>query len=146
MSLRRGVLIRILALLQRKMSIETKNRTLKCFKWHNLTVRAMNNVAVLTEDGAFALFFGPHPGGFDSWRVPTPENLPSKAKKMLMPGGQLGVGAGRWWNWLMHYVMSRWWGLKRIPSSRSRDIQKSAKIKKNWNKAALRQLVHEKTG
>ena len=33
-----------------------------------------------------ALFFRPHPGGFDSSRVPTPGNLPSK--KMLMPGGQ----------------------------------------------------------
>ena len=38
-------------------------------------------VAVLTEDGAFALFFRPHPGGSDSSRVPTPGNLPSKAKK-----------------------------------------------------------------
>ena len=36
------------------------------------------NVAVLTEDGAFALFFRPHPRGFDSLRVPTPGNLPSK--------------------------------------------------------------------
>ena len=45
----------------------------------------MKNVAVLTEDGAF-----------DSSRVPTPGNLPSKAKKMLMPGGQPGgaLGAG----------------------------------------------------
>ena len=47
----------------------------------------MKNVAALTEDGAFALFFCPHPGGFDSSRVPTSKNLPSKAKKkMLMPG------------------------------------------------------------
>ena len=52
----------------------------------------MKNVAVLTEDGAFALFFRPHPGGFDSSRVPTPGNLPSKAKKVLMPGGQPGEG------------------------------------------------------
>ena len=81
MSSRREVLIRILALLQRKTLIETKNRTLKCLKWHYLTVRSMKNVAVLTEDGAFALFFRPHPGGFDSSRVPTPRNLPSKAKK-----------------------------------------------------------------
>ena len=45
---------------------------------------------------AFALFFRPHPGGFDSSRVPTLGNLPSKAKKMLMPGGQPGgvLGAG----------------------------------------------------
>ena len=43
----------------------------------------MKNVAVLTEDGAFALFFRPHLGGFDSSRVPIPipANLPSKAKK-----------------------------------------------------------------
>ena len=87
------VLIKILALLQRKTLIETKNRTLKCLKWHYSTVRLMKTVGVLTEDGAFALFFRPHGGGFDSSRVPTPGNLPSKAKKMLMPGG-----AGRGWN------------------------------------------------
>ena len=61
----------------------------------------MKNVAVLTEDRAFALFCRPHPGGFDSSRVPSPGNLPSKAKKMLMPGGQPGGGggaAGRRWN------------------------------------------------
>ena len=59
----------------------------------------MKNVVALTEDGALALFFRPHPGGFDSSRVPTPGNLPSKAKQMLMPGGQPerrgGGGAGR---------------------------------------------------
>ena len=43
------------------------------------------------------LFFRPHPRGFDSSRVPTPGNLPSKAKKMLMPGGQPGVGGGGGW-------------------------------------------------
>ena len=94
MSLRREVLIRIIALLQRKTLIETKNRTLKCLKRHYSTVRSMKNVAVLTEDGAFALLFRPHPGGFDSSRVPTPGNLPSKAKKMLMPWGQPGGGLG----------------------------------------------------
>ena len=91
MSSRREVLIRILALLQRKTLIETKNRTLK---WHYWTVRSIKNVALLTEDGAFALFFRPHPGGFASSRVPTPGNLPSKAKKMLIPGGQPGGGLG----------------------------------------------------
>ena len=95
MSPRREVLIRI-ALLQRKTLIETKNRTLKCLKWHYLTVRSMKNVAVLTEDGAFAVFFRPHPGGFDSSRVPSHGNLPSKAKKMLMTGGQSGGGG---WGW-----------------------------------------------
>ena len=80
MSSRRQVLIRI-ALLQRKTLIETKNRSLKCLKWNYSTVRSMKNVAVLTEDGAFALFFRPHPEVFDSSRVPTSGNLPSKAKK-----------------------------------------------------------------
>ena len=53
----------------------------------------MKNVAVLTEDGAFALFFRPRRGGFDSSRVPTtPGTFPSKAKKIQMPGCQcLGV-------------------------------------------------------
>ena len=54
----------------------------------------MKNVAVLMEDGAFALFSCPHPRGFDSSRVSTPGNLPSKAKKMLMPGAQPGGGGG----------------------------------------------------
>ena len=65
-------------------------------------MRSMKNVAVLTEDGVFALFFRSHPGGFDSSRVPTPGNLSSRAKKMLMPGGHPGRGgggeAGRRWN------------------------------------------------
>ena len=43
--------------------------------------KCKGGVAVLTEDGAFAAFFRPHPGGFKSSRVPTPGNLPSKAKK-----------------------------------------------------------------
>ena len=94
MSSRHGVLIRI-ALLQRKSLIETKNRILKCMKWSYSTVRSMKNVAVLTEDGAFALFFRPHPGGFDSSRVPTPGNWPCKAENMLLPGGQPGEGGGR---------------------------------------------------
>ena len=96
MSSWREVLIRILALLQRKTLIEAKNRTLKCLKWHYLTVQSMKNIAFLTEDGAFALFFRPHTGGFDSSRVPTPGNLPSKAKKIIMPLGQPegGLGAG----------------------------------------------------
>ena len=59
-------------------------------------MRSIKNVALLTEDGAFALVFLPHPGGFASSRVPTPGNLPSMAKKMLIPGGQPGGGAGGW--------------------------------------------------
>ena len=79
----REVLIRIIALLQRKTLIETKNRTLKCLKRHYSTVRSMKNVAVLTEDGVFVLFFRPHPGGFNSSRVPTPGNLPRQKKNAV---------------------------------------------------------------
>ena len=94
MSSRREVLVRILALLQRKTLIETKSRTLKCLKWHYSTVRSMKNVAALTEDGAFALFFRPHPGGFDSSRVPTPGNSP-RQKNTNARGSARGVlGAG----------------------------------------------------
>ena len=96
MSSRREVLIRILALLQRKTLIETKNRTLKCLKWHYLTVQSMKNVAVLTEDGAFALFFHPHPRGFDSSRVSTPGNLLDQGKKNCQYRGS--GGTGRSWN------------------------------------------------
>ena len=52
-------------------------------------MRSLNNVAALTEEGAFALFFGPHPGGFDSSRICHP-----RQKKMLMPEGQPGGGGG----------------------------------------------------
>ena len=100
MSSQREVLIRILALWQRKTLLETKNRTLKCLKRHYSTVQSMKNVAVLTEDGAFALCFRPHPGEFDRSRVPTPGNLPSKARKMLMPGVQPGNGGGGGRGWL----------------------------------------------
>ena len=54
----------------------------------------MKNVAVLTEDWAFALLFRLQPGGFDSSRVPTPGNLPSKAKKKGGAGGAAGGGGG----------------------------------------------------
>ena len=39
--------------------------------------------------------FSSSPQGIDSARVSTPQNLPSKAKQMLMPGGQPGGGGGR---------------------------------------------------
>ena len=48
---------------------------------------SVKNVAVFTKDGAFALFFRPHPGGFDSSRDPTAGNLPFQAKKMANARG-----------------------------------------------------------
>ena len=56
----------------------------------------MKNIAALTEDGAFALFFRPHQGGFDSLRVSTPGNLPSKAKNANARGGWMGAAGIDW--------------------------------------------------
>ena len=93
----RKVLI-IMALLQRKTLTDIKNRTLNYFKWHFSTARrSMKTTTMLIEDGAFALFFRPHRGAFGSLSFPTPENLPSDAKKLLMPVDLPG-GHGRTWN------------------------------------------------
>ena len=63
-------------------------------KWHYSTVRSTKNVAALMEYGAFALFFCPRPGRFDSSRVPTYGNLPSKVKKNADARGSARVGLG----------------------------------------------------
>ena len=47
----------------------------------------MKNVAALTEDGAFALFVRPHPGGFDSSGVPTPREFAIQGKKIANARG-----------------------------------------------------------
>ena len=60
----------------------------------------MKNVAALTEDGAFALFFPSPPLGIWQLKSPHPREFAIQGKKMLMPGGQPrgGGGAGRRWN------------------------------------------------
>ena len=40
----------------------------------------MTTTTVWIEDGAFALFFRPHRGAFDSSSVPAPGNFPSNKK------------------------------------------------------------------
>ena len=54
-------------------------------KRHYSTVQAMKNVAVLTEDGAFALFFRPHPGGFA-----IQGKIIANARGYARGGGELG--------------------------------------------------------
>ena len=57
----------------------------------------LKNVAALTEDGAFALFFCPHPGDLTAQESPSPGICHPKQKKMLMPGisrGREGGGLG----------------------------------------------------
>ena len=83
MSLWREVLSGILA----------KNRTLKCLKWHYLTVQSLKNVAVVTEDGTFALFLRPPPlGGLTAQESPSPREFAIQGEKMLMPRGQPAAG------------------------------------------------------
>ena len=91
MSSRREVLIRILALLQRKTLIAKKNRTLK---WHSLTVRSMKNVELLTEDGAFALFFRPHLGDLTAQESPPPGICHPRQRKCNARGSARGGGGG----------------------------------------------------
>ena len=63
--------------------------------------RATNEKCCSVEGGRwiYPLFSSP-PWGSHSSRLPTPGNLPSKAKKNVNARG----GAGRSWNWLMHNV------------------------------------------
>ena len=71
MSLRREVLIRIIALLQRKTLTETKNRTLKCLKRHYSTVRSMKKCcSVDGERGICPLFSSPARG---IWQLKSPQ-------------------------------------------------------------------------
>ena len=58
----------------------------------------MKNVAVLTENGAFALFFRPHSAGFDSSRVPTPGICHPRQKNANARGSARGGrgGGGGW--------------------------------------------------
>ena len=57
----------------------------------------LKNVAVLTEDGAFALFFVPIPGDLTAQESPPSGICHPRQKKMLMPGisrGREGGGLG----------------------------------------------------
>ena len=76
----------------------------------------MKNFAVLTEDGAFALFFfDPTPGDLTAQKSPPHGICNPMQKKMPMPGGQprggvLGAGGIDWciileWN-IFHRVDS----------------------------------------
>ena len=70
--------------------------------------RAINKKCCSVDEGrGISPLFSSPIGGFDSSRVPTPGNLPSKAKKMLMPRGQPGEGAGRSWNCRIFLISSK---------------------------------------
>ena len=65
-------------------------------------MRSMKNVAVFTEDGAFALFFSSPPRGIWQLKSPHPREFAIQGKKNANDRGSARGGAGRSWNWLMH--------------------------------------------
>ena len=93
-SSRREVLIRILALLQSRTLIETKNSTLKCLNLPYSTVRSMKNVAVLTENVEFALFFFPTPGDLTAEESLPPGICHSRQKNGNARAGGQPKGGG----------------------------------------------------
>ena len=96
MSLRREVLNRIIALLQRKTLIETKNRTLKMHKTAPFDC-AINEECCSVDGGRGHLpsFFVPTPGDLTAQESPTRGICcPRQKKKKLMHGGQPGAGLG----------------------------------------------------
>ena len=54
----------------------------------------MKNVAVLTEDEAFALFSRPYPGGFDSSKRPHLREFAIQGKKNANARGSARGGGG----------------------------------------------------
>ena len=99
----RGVIIRILALLQSKTLIETKNRTLKCLKWHYLTVRSIKKCCIVDGGRAICPLFSSPPRGIWQFMSPHPREFAIQGKKSANPRGSAGGGgrgvAGRGWNW-----------------------------------------------
>ena len=55
-------------------------------------MRAIKDVAVVTEDGTFALFFPSPPRGIWQLKSPHPREFAVQGKKMLMPGISPGGG------------------------------------------------------
>ena len=108
MSSRREVFIRILALLQRKTLIETKNLTLKYLKWHVWLCDQWKMLQCWRRTGHLPSFFVPTPGDLTVQESPPQKFADPRQKKMLMPRGSApGEGAGGGgarcrWNWLMH--------------------------------------------
>ena len=76
--------------------IETKNRTLKYLKRDHSAVRSIKNVAVLTEDEAFALFFRPHPGNLTAQESPPPGICHPRQKNANTRAREGGGGGGSW--------------------------------------------------
>ena len=102
MSLRREVLITIIALLQRKTLTETKKMDIKMLKTA-LFDYVINEkcCSVYGGRGIFPLFSSP-PRRIWRLKSPRPREFAIQGKKNANARGSARGGAGRSWNWLMH--------------------------------------------
>ena len=101
MSSRREVLIRILALLQRRTLIKPKKSHFKMLKTAPFDC-AINKKCCSVDGGrGICPLFSCLPRGIWQLKSPHPREFAIQGKKMLMPGGSAWEGAGRRWNWLM---------------------------------------------
>ena len=95
MSSRREVLIRILALLQRKTLIETKSH-IKMLKTAQFDC-AINEKCCSVDGGrGICPLFSSPPQGFWQLKSPHTREFTIQGKTILMPGGQPGRGGGGW--------------------------------------------------
>ena len=110
MSSRREDLIRILALLQRKTSIEKKSH-IKMLKMALFDCASnKKRLQFWWRTVHLPSFFVPTPGGLTAQESPPPGIFhPRQKKMMLMPGGQPGgEEAGRRWNFRWNWLMHKW--------------------------------------
>ena len=109
MLLWREILIRIMEL-QRNTLIERKNRTLKCLKRQYSTVRSVENVAVLMEDGICPLFFVPTQGDLTAQESPPPGIYHPRPKWWGGGGGGGGGATGvffcEFWTWPRGFTLT----------------------------------------
>ena len=98
MSSRREVLIRILALLQGKTFIETKNRRLKCLKRHYSTVGSMKKGCSVDGGGGICPLFSSPPRGIRQLKSPHPREFAIRGKNANARGSARGSarGGGGW--------------------------------------------------
>ena len=96
MSSRREVLIRILALLQRKTLIETKKSHIRKLKMalFDSAINEKKKVAVLTEDKAFTLFVSSPHRKIWQLKSPHPREFAIQDKKNAVARGSAGGGGG----------------------------------------------------
>ena len=107
MLLWREILIRIMVLLQRNTLSERKNRTLKCLKRQYSTVRSVENVAVLTEDGVCPLFFVPTQGDLTAQESPPPGIYHPRPKWWGGGGlGAAGIFFCEFWTWPRRFTLT----------------------------------------